>query len=112
MTNNAHNFAKIKHQLLEKKRHGEKSVVWKLTADQNRYVNETLHMTTEPEIYLVRTRKIYTPGKWTPIVREVNYAYKRKTFNLYRRLNNGELNELARHDVQVVPFKYRVYLNK
>ena len=110
MTNNAHNFAVIKHQLRDKKEHGVKSVLWKLNQEQNRYVNETLNYPTEPEIYKVKTRKISCPGHWSPIIRDVNYAYRHSSY-LYRRLDKSQLRELQEHDVQVTPFKYRVYLN-
>ena len=111
MTSNAHNFSAIKHQLSEKKRHGVKSVLWKLTKEQNGYVQRTMNYVTEPEIYQVRTKKINIPGKWSPIVKEVNYAFRRNCKNIYRRLTPSELAELKQHDVQVTPFKYRVYLN-
>lgn len=110
MTSKAHNFSTLKHQLLEKKQHGVKTVLWKLSEEQNRYVVRTLNFVSKPEIYVIRTKQIMTHGDWSNIVRDVNYAYRRKTYKLYRRLNTTELKELEKHDVEVLPFKYRVYL--
>ena len=110
MTNKAHNFAKIKHQLLEKEQRDVKSVLWKLNDEQNDYVVRILGYETKPEIYEITTKKIRAPGRWSDIIRDVNYANKRNIGKLYRRLNSAELEELERHDVLVRPFKRRVFL--
>ena len=110
MTNKDYRLASLKRTLIEKRKNGQKEVIWKLNDVQLRYVSSFVNDII-PYLYEINTRTFYNPDKIeNPLIKEIYHANKKGQKKIYKRLSNRDLKDLERYGVKYHCFKYQIIL--
>ena len=94
--------SKLKHQILYEKDKGKKTLYWKLTTEQRKYVEQVLKCKVKPYLYEIRTRTFFNISKLDSILKDIHYAHK--------KLNKSEKELLDKYGVRNRPIKYELDL--
>lgn len=112
MKNSAYRNSKIKHQLNEKRRHGVKDVVWKLTEEQALFIERDLHYKVEPYLYEVRTRPIEgVQHSNSKFLKDIHFKNKKGIGKIVLSLTEKSKALLDECEIKYKPFKFKIYLN-
>ena len=102
---------KMRYNLLERKKRGERYIYWKISSTQQLRELERLGFEKEPWFYLIHTRTFrnihYVKAS---ILKDVHYANKKGQTTIVRRLKNGEGRILTECGIKFEPIKYRIDL--
>lgn len=111
MTKDQYAISKFKKQLLEKKERGVKELIWKLSAEQNDYVNR--HYRVEPYLYEITTRTFFNIRSLkSTLLKEIHYKSKKGKRTYVRKLNKSERKELDDYGIKYKVAKHMIYLNQ
>ena len=102
--------SKLKHQILYEKDKGKKTLYWKLTTEQRKYVEQVLKCKVKPYLYEIRTRTFFNISKLDSILKDIHYAHKNGKPTSVRRLNKSEKELLDKYGVRNRPIKYELDL--
>lgn len=65
--------SKLKHQILYEKDKGKKTLYWKLTTEQRKYVEQVLKCKVKPYLYEIRTRTFFNISKLDSILKDIHF---------------------------------------
>ena len=109
MTNKQKQFSRIKCQLMQKKKDGNKDVICKLNQEQREYVTDTLGYRIIPWIYEISTTTIKIVSISEDIMlRQIYTAQRRGQKKIYRKLKHREKKALDVYGISYRPFKYKI----
>ena len=110
MRNKQYEISRTKKVLLEKKRRGEKYVIWKISQSQKEEI-ERLGCRMEPWLFEIKTRR-FNDVRALPaaILKEVHFENKKGKRTFVRHLKIREANILTSYDVHFSILKYKIYL--
>ena len=109
MKENAYKNSCLKYKLFERKRYGEKEVIWSLTPKQKQFIEE-LGFVTEVYLYKVNTKTLYNINSVDGLLKQIHFAKKRRKSVIVLKLNNKQKKMLDKFDIKYRPYKYRIKL--
>lgn len=102
--------SKTKKVLLDKRRRGEKEVIWKLSEIQLKEV-EKLGMRVEPFLYEIRTRRFNNVRiLQSSLLKDIHYASRDGKWQIVRHLKKCDIKILEEYGINFYPIKYKIYL--
>ena len=111
MKGKAYEASKTKKILLNKKRKGEKYVIWRISSNAQLQEIDRLGFQREPWLYEIRTRPFWNVrGIKSHLIKEIHFAYKKGKGTIVRRLKKGDEEILKDFGVDFKPLKYRINL--
>lgn len=110
MKNSDYRLAKIKHKLKELKNRRVKSVQWRLTKQQNEYI-QGLGYKVIPYLYEVKTRTfINFSNIKNNKLKEIHYSCKKGKKAIVLKLNEGDIKILEEYGISFRPIKFKIIL--
>ena len=111
MKEKAYEASKTKKQLLEKKRRGEKFVIWRISSKSQLQEIERLGFKKEPWLYEIKTRPFYNvKAIQSTLIKDIHYANKQGKRFITCKLKTCEKKVLDDFGVAYRPIKYRIDL--
>ena len=102
-------ISRTKKVLLDKKRRGQKYVIWKISKQQLDEICR-LGFKAEPYLYEIKTRKFKDIRLLTPLLKDLHFANKRGKKSVVRHLKDSDLKILIEYEVKFYILKYKIYL--
>ena len=106
-----HRLSQLKHQLANKRRNGEREVVWKLNDIQLEYITGVLGYEVTPYLYSIQTRKLKNYGATQcSLLKELHHANKKGKKTIVRTVSYQELKTLEEYGNRYWIEKYKIRL--
>ena len=102
--------SRTKKTLLDKKRRGEKFVIWKISSESQYEEIERLGFIIEPWIYEIKTRHFFNIRALPSLLKDIHFANQRGKSVIVRRLKKSDEILLKEYDIRFQPIKYRINL--
>lgn len=110
MKNKNYRQKKLKDQLEQKRREGKKELVWNLTPEKRREIQE-LGYDVEPYLYEIKTRTFYNIRALdNTLLKDLHYMNKRSKKFEIRKLKKDEMKVLNEFGISYRPIKFKIYL--
>ena len=112
MKNRDNDLSRIKHQLIERKKRGQKEVIWSLKKEQKYYIENVLHFQVKPQKYGITTKKLenYSATK-SHLLKEIHHAYKSGKREIVKELSEKQVEFLRERGYKVRVSKYLINLS-
>lgn len=110
MKRKQYEISRTKKTLLDKKRRGEKFVIWKISSQAQYEEIERLGFIIEPWLYEIQTRHFFNVKALPSLLKDIHFANQRGKRVIVRKLKKGDETLLKEYDVRFRPIKYRIDL--
>lgn len=111
MKGKAYEASRTKKQLLDKKRRGEKFVIWRISSKSQLQEIERLGLKKEPWLYEIKTKPFYNvKAIKSTLIKDIHFANKQGKRFITCRLKASEKKLLDDFGVAYRPIKYRIDL--
>lgn len=111
MKDKNYRLVRMKYDLADKKKRGQKAVIWRLSREQREYIIEVLHYEVTPYLFKIRTRKLVNYNSCnSPLLKELHHARKRNKDYVIKKLSREQKRQLDDYGIQYQAEKYLIKL--
>ena len=86
-------------------------MVWRLSSEQQSFIEEDLGLEISPKLYVIRTRKFSRLREKGHLLKDIHFSCKSGKHTIVRELKAEDMKILDEYGVYYRPYKYAIELN-